>query len=131
MATNRFSDFVSYELTFTFNAVASNGTVDSDEKLPKGFTVLGGFGESEALTTNNTVDIGITGTDVDLFIDGMDPSAGAVVYDALATAGGAYGYKLSADTTVTAKNVGSAATPSSDKTITLTVFGVMDFSYSA
>lgn len=101
-------------MSATVNALGASGTV-SLGVLPAGTLIVDAWINCEALTTNNALDVG-DGNTADLFFDGVNPSAGAVTeggHDDLIKGG----YMLSEDTNVVLTNVGSAATPSSDKQV--------------
>ncbi|WP_421876589.1 hypothetical protein [Pacificispira sp.] len=126
-----YSDFQVIKMTATLNAVADSTGEVTLGTVPAGFVVVQAFVDIEQLTTNNEIDIGPDGGNLDAIFDGLDPSSGAVAASwNTATVPGVDATTLNryaADTVLVATNVGSAATPSSDKTLNLYLIGYRDY----
>lgn len=113
-------------LSGVMNAVDAAGEVTLGE-LPESFVVVDGFAStSTAGTTNNELTVGDAG-DPDRYVSDETFAAAALVGSAIDATG--KGFKpTGANRTVVASNSGSAATPSSDITVTLTLVGYFDYS---
>lgn len=126
MTTSHYNgNFEVIRYTLDINALGATTTSSTTFTLPAYFRVLEGFLDADAGTTNNSLDVGISGGDTDIFFDGVDNSGGAVVGSPLLATG--KGYRSTSDQTIVVKNAGSAAIPSAETNVTITLIGQREY----
>lgn len=113
---------VTLKLVGDLNAVAAAGEIDLGTP-PDNFVCIAGYVACAQGTTNNEISVG-DGTTANLFLDDESIASAALAGTVLT----GMGTKFDGTKTVTVKNTGSAAIPSTATAVTVTLFGYMEHS---
>lgn len=122
MTMNSYNESITLKFAGDLNALGAAGTLDLGTP-PDNFVLVDGYVDCAQGTTNNELSLG-DGTTANLFLD--DVTFAAATIDGLDILVTSRGTKFDGTATVTAKNTGSAAVPSSATAITVVLRGYME-----
>lgn len=127
MSDKNYSEMNVVVLSGVMNAVAAAGAVDLAPVLNKSFVVVDGFVSTDVNgTTNNELTVGDAG-DPNRYLDDVTIAAATLSGSPVLGTGKGFKSDGGANATVVATNTGSAATPSADITVSVTLYGYYDY----